>query len=331
VTAGGGFGPVGYAHPAYARALAEFGRPIALDASRGWLLERPIPGTEERDAIGPYPLFACGDWPALRADLDSLAGRLVSVTLVTDPFGAYDEALLKSIFDVVRRFKKHFVVDLAESDRAVASKHHRYYARRALRELRVEVSTKPEAHVEEWTRLYSGLIARHGIEGIRSFSAAAFDAQMRVPGVVLFRALHGETVVGEHLWYAPSRPEGSICLEDSEGNSGGVAYSHLAATTESGYSLGAAYALHWAALEHFRGRLRWLDLGGGAGIGEAQARDGLTEFKAGWATGSRLAYLCGRILSPERYGSLTRAATGRLAAGRNSVDYFPAYRAGEYG
>jgi len=69
----------------------------------------------------PNPLFACGDWPALRADLDSLAGRLVSVTLVTDPFGAYDEALLKSIFDVVRRFKKHFVVDLAESDRAVAS------------------------------------------------------------------------------------------------------------------------------------------------------------------------------------------------------------------
>jgi len=186
---------VGYAHPAYAAPLLSSAAD-SLDASRGWLLERPIPRTEERDAIGPYPLFACGDWPALRADLDSLAGRLVSVTLVTDPFGAYDEALLKSIFDVVRRFKKHFVVDLAESDRAVASKHHRYYARRALRELRVEVSTKPEAHVEEWTRLYSGLIARHGIEGIRSFSAAAFDAQMRVPGVVLFRALHGETVVG---------------------------------------------------------------------------------------------------------------------------------------
>ena len=48
----------GYMHPFYAEALSEFGTPVALPASGGWLLERCLPGTADRDAMGPYPSSA---------------------------------------------------------------------------------------------------------------------------------------------------------------------------------------------------------------------------------------------------------------------------------
>ena len=43
-------------------------------------------------------------------------------------------------------------------------------------------------------------------------------------------------------------------------------------------------------------------------------------FKRGWATGTRTAHFCGRVLDPERYAQLAGAA---------ATSYFPAYRAGE--
>ncbi len=110
----------GYAHPGYARALAEFGRPRALAASGGWVLERAIPDAGAHDAMGCYPLFACHHWAGLREDLALLAGRLVSLTLVTDPFGDYTEPLLHEIFpDLVSRFKQHFVARLGPARRRI--------------------------------------------------------------------------------------------------------------------------------------------------------------------------------------------------------------------
>jgi hypothetical protein len=50
----------------------------------------------------------------------------------------------------------------------------------------------------------------------------------------------------------------------------------------------------------------------------ASADDGLSRFKAGWATGRRTAWFGGRIGD--------RAAYDALAAGRQAA-YFPAYRA----
>ena len=72
-------GPTGYLHPAYAASLGGFGRPWHLPNCGGWLLERPIAGSAACDATGCYPLFACRDWSALRADLQSLAPKLVSL------------------------------------------------------------------------------------------------------------------------------------------------------------------------------------------------------------------------------------------------------------
>ena len=84
--------------------------------------------------------------------------------------------------------------------------------------------------------------------------------------------------------------------------------------------------MFWRAIEHFResGDVDWLQLGAGAGL-DPQSDDGLTRFKRGWATGSKTAYLCGRIFDREAYAALVQAR------GVSATDYFPAYRQGEFG
>jgi hypothetical protein len=297
----------GYGHASYAAALAEFGTPRQLPRCGGWVLERRIPGTDARDAMGCYPLFVCQDWRALEADLDELDG-LVSVSLVSDPFGDYDEdALRRGFHDVVVQFKTHFVVDLSRPIDDIVSPHHRYYARKALDRVSVERCDTPDDHLDEWSELYSHLIERHHLRGIKAFSRGSFAAQLRVPGVVMLRATCDGTAVGAHLWY----------------RHGNVAQSHLAALSARGYELMASYALHWFALQNFAADVSWLNLGSGAGLA-GDASGGLTAFKRGWATETRPAYFCGRILDRATYDALA-AARPEPAGG-----YFPAYRSGEF-
>ena len=104
----------GYLHPDYARSVSEFGVPRALSRCGGWVVERSIGGSDQRDAMGCYPLFACSDWRRLGRDLDDLRAALVSLVLVADPFGEYTAGELDAAFDVVRTFKEHFVVELSE-------------------------------------------------------------------------------------------------------------------------------------------------------------------------------------------------------------------------
>ena len=80
----------GYLHPGYAESLAEFGKPHPLARCGGHLLARQIANSGCLDALGCYPLFCCQDWTRLREDLEELRGRMVSVALVTDPMGNYD-------------------------------------------------------------------------------------------------------------------------------------------------------------------------------------------------------------------------------------------------
>lgn len=305
-----GSGPVpagsGYAHPAYAAALAEFGEPRELPRSGGRLLVREIPGTPYRDAMGPYPLFSCRDWRGIRDDLEDLRDELVSVTLVADPFGGHDPPLLEAAFDRVIRYKEHYVADLRLPREEIVKRSHRNAVRRAERRVRVRILPEPVRALDRWCELYRGLCERHGIRGLRAFSRSSFAAQLAVPGLVAFEASAGDEVVGMDLWYR----------QDD------VAHGHLVAMSGRGYALRASYATKWAVLEAFTGRVRWLNFGGGAGRG-GDREDGLTAFKAGWATGTRPAYLCGRILAPEIYREL---AGDRGAAGSA---FFPVYRAGE--
>jgi hypothetical protein len=300
----------GYLDGRYARSLAEFGTPRLLRRTRGWLLEREIPGTACRDAMSCYPIFVCHDWRQLHVDLGDLAGTLVSVSVVTDPFGDYDLDYLRYCFsDVLLPFKKHYVIDLNLPLDAFVSRHHRLYARKALRTLDVQQCREPSNYLDEWVDLYVGLTRRHGMTGIRAFSRRSFRMQLEVPGVVMFRACEKGRTVAMSLWYTHGK----------------AAYYHLAAANEEGYRSGASYALVWAAIEHFGGgRIEGLDLGAGAGL-TADISDGLSWFKDGWSSGTRLAYFGGRIIDPELYEALTGSP------GPSSEGYFPAYRAGEFG
>lgn len=305
----------GYRSAAYARAFAHvagMGEARELPRSGGWILVRDIPGTDRRDAMGCYPLFSCRDGSALAADLkdpDTIGRDLVALSLVTDPFCDFGgpDGLRRAFPDLVRPFKEHFVVDLAVPESERVSEHHRRNARRAAQLLTVELAANTHTLLDEWHELYGHLIERHGIRGIAAFSRESFAAQLQVPGLVAFRALEGGKPVGITLWYIQ----------------GDAALYHLGAYSPAGYALRASFALFQKALEHFaQVGLRWAGLGSGAGT-EGQGSDGLRRFKEGWSTGTRTAYLCGRIFDPEAYAELA----GRAAPTR----YFPAYRQGEMG
>lgn len=296
----------GYLNSQYAASLEEFGSPRELQCAGGWLLERSIPGSPYRDAMGCYPLFCCQDWAALQAGMDGLQGELVSVALAPDPFGEYTEADLRRCFDLVVPFKESFVVDLESATGVFGTAHHRYYARRALKRLEMRVVERPLDRLDDWVELYGHLVERHGLTGIKAFSRAAFRRQLALPGSVLFLAMQGSVPVAGYLWFVHND----------------VAYSHLRAMNPEGYKLRAGYALYAAAIEHFRGKVRWLNLGSGAGAA-SEGSDGLTKFKAGWATGTRPRYFCGKILQAGAYLHLTRRTHTEAAS------YFPAYRSGE--
>jgi hypothetical protein len=299
--------PTGYGDAAYAASLSEFGSPRLLPRSGGWLLQRPIPGSDRCDAMGCYPFFACQDWRGLAADIEEI-DDLVCLSLVTDPFGAYDEDDLRLCFTQVTPYKQHFVTELGRPVEAIVSKHHRYYARKALERVTVERCNEPKYFLDQWTELYEHLSVRRALKGIQAFSRSAFETQLAIPGVVMLRATYEDRTVAAHLWYAQAE----------------VMQSHLAAANELGYGLMASYALYWFALQTFAGEACWLNLGAGAGL-ESQGSEGLARFKRGWATGTRTAYFCGRIFEHQMYRQLVKAR------GITQGAYFPLYRQGEFG
>jgi len=299
----------GYSHALYCQSLSEFGKPRYLPESGGWILEREIPDSQKRDAMGCYPLFACSNWSRLRLDLENIGNSLVCVSLVTDPFGEYTPADLKACFpDLAMPFKEHFVVDLSRSSDSIVNTHHRRNVRKALREMCVEKCDTPIDFLDDWTSLYGTLIERHNITGMTAFSRASFAGQLRVPGIEVFRAVHGNATVGMLLWYRQANR----------------AYYHLGAYSSIGYQLGASFALFDYSIRYFAEHgLAWLNLGSGSGIGGTQEQ-GLSRFKQGWSTGVRTVYFCGRILDRQSYREISEVR------GQAQTRYFPAYRAGEF-
>ncbi len=270
------------------------------------MLERPIPGSHRQDAMGPYPRLFCRNWSKLSEDVTEASEQLVSLTLVTEPFAKASVADL-ACFDGVRPYKEHYVVDLTLPLEESQSRHHRYYARWALREgVSVEQCDEPRQLLDEWMRLYNVLVERHHLTGLKRFSRRSFEGQLSVPGATMFRARKGGTTVAAQVWY----------------RHGDVAHSHLQATDDSGYRSRAAYALYSEALQWLKARCRLADLGSAAGA-TFDARDGLARFKRGWASETRQAYICSRVFDRKAYDCLVRAHGAPPAA------YFPRYRANE--
>lgn len=299
----------GYLHPAYAASFEEFGQARELPGCGGWILERAIPGFDDRDAMGCYPLFACQDWSRLQQDLDEIGDDLVCLGLVTDPFGNYDEADLRRCFsDVAYPFKDHYIIDYKIWKDRTYDIDTRREIRNAFKNLEVEICSDPHLYLEEWIRLYKLLVERYKINSLRAFSRLSFTRQFDTPGLLMYRAYHQDQTVGIALAYIQ----------------GDGAFLHLIGVDEAGYKLGASYALYSTAIEHLAGVARWLDLGGTPGVAEGQ-RDGLKYFKMHWATGMRPTYFCGRIFNPRRYSAIADAR------GLVGEKYFPSYRYGEFG
>ena len=301
-------GASGYGHSRYAGSLAEFGTPRHLPHCDGWILEREIPGSSYRDAIGCYPMFSCRKWGGLTADLEALDSEVVSLALVADPFGDHRPELLSACFpEVCIPFKNHFVIDLEESPQTFVSRTHQRNARKGLQRVTVDRCDKPSDYLEDWIRLYDTLTDRHEISGIAAFSRTCFGMQLEVPGLVALRAHRGGDPLGMLLWYVQ----------------GPVAHYHLGAFDQRGYESHASFALFWRSIEIFRASgLRWLNLGGAAGV-RASESDGLTRFKAGWSSGTRTVYFCGRTFDRRRSAELLGSRVAQEG-------YFPPYRAGEF-
>ena len=295
----------GYLHPEYAASLSEWGKPRELTVAGGWVLERTIPDTSRRDATGCYPLMACRNWSRLEDDFAHFADEWVSFVAVPDPLGAPGEAELRKLFaDHVRPFKAHYTIELATWSEA-AKPVHRARVRQGDERVTVEVRPAIPADIDQWDVIYAELIARKQLSGLHTFSRAAFETLLQVPGVYISRAAaKGETVCMS-IWVTHAD-----CV-----------YSHLTASTAIGYELSAAYPMIDRAIRYFQSRsFALIDLGGGAGLDD-DATDGLASFKRGWSNSVRQAYICGRIFDHAAYRSLT---------GERTTDYFPAYRSGEF-
>ena len=299
----------GYASSEYAASLAEIGAPRWLSRSSCWVLERRIPRSSYRDVMGCYPLTICRNWEHLASDLAELEPEFVCFSAVFDPFGAFDrDALATSFPDRALAFKEHFVVDLKLPQEQSVCAHHRRNARRALGNVTVEHLSRPREYAEQWCQLYANLIRRHGIRGFAAFSESSLVKQLDVPGTVAFRAVRGGETVGMVLWYV----------------SGEVGYYHLGAYSELGYELRAAFGLFRTSIDHFvTSGLRWLNLGGGAGI-SSNHEDGLSRFKRGWTTSSQTAFFCGKVLNPMKYQELVDQSNTR------NTTFFPAYRVSNF-
>jgi len=295
----------GYNHHLYAASFHNISQPIELKQSGSWVLKRNIMGTDNYDAMGCYPLFCCRNWSCLKQDIKELDKDILTLSVVTDPFGEYKYKELQAAFNhIAIPYKQHFVIDLSQDSGTYISNHHQRNVRKALKCLRVEISHQPRRVAKTWIKLYQQLIQRHGIRGIAAFSAQALTDQLSVPGIKVFRAMEGSTVIGMMLWYVQQE----------------VAYYHLAAYTDRGYELKASFALLQKAIDYFSAKdLDWISLGAGAGVQENNA-DGLTRFKKGWSTGTRMAYFCGHVIDFRGYMELLRKR------GIEDDGFFPAYR-----
>jgi hypothetical protein len=289
-----------YASEAYARTFPF--ESVWLPGSRTHVLLRPISGTERVDAMGCYPLCVLSGTDGLDADFALLRSRgVVSLVLVTDCLSQPGPDALAAKFDVCRPFKKHYTHD-ATAPNADYSKHHRDRVRRALKSCEVREVPLAE-HLDEWMKCYGTLVAKKGISGIQDFDRSYFEKLAAVPGFFLVGAFVEGRMESGHIWLRHER----------------LAYAHLAASTPVGYKLRCAFPIYDYAIRALREHCV-IDFGGGAGL-STDGQDGLSQFKRGFANGERMNLLCGKVLNPEAYASLT---AGR---GVGAATFFPAYRA----
>lgn len=294
-----------YASPAYAEALGHAGRAVAVLEWGTPVLARQVPvnpisahddGRLE-DAMGIYPLTPLAAAADLAGGLERLRDLgLISVVLVPDPLAGPSLQTLSGAFSLVRPFKTHLTIDPAVGPYS-PSRHHAERIRRGHRRCRIDIGPL-RPWLNDWRRLYRGLVAHRGVTGVAAFPDSSFEVMADDQALVAFAATVADHIVGMTLWFACD----------------GVVYNHLTAVDAVGYANGASFALYDSAILHFEGQ-GVFNLGGGAGTGSGEG--GLFAFKNGFANGEVATSLCGAILDSERYAVLSASVES---------EFFPAYR-----
>jgi len=291
-----------YASLAYSRSIGHWGQAFEVPEWGSTVISRVIDEFDLCDAAGPYPLTVLCPKADLAGGLERLRqAGFVSVTLVLDDFHRPSLTELESGFDLVRPFKTHYIVNRAVEE-ALPTRHHRYEIRKALAAVRVE-RFPLSRYLEQWVSLYGHLIQRHALQGIHNFPRCHHETLATLPGVTAVGAFLDDVLLAAHLWVEAD----------------GFVHSHLAASSEQGYALGAAYAINDASIKLFSSA-HIVNLGGGAGHGDDPS-DGLARFKKGFVNATARSYICGKILDVEAYRRLSDLKTPTAESG-----FFPAYR-----
>jgi hypothetical protein len=119
--------------------------------------------------------------------------------MVTGPIGIEDPSRLRDCFpDLVVRFKQHYTFDLtralAAQSRAIAAT-----TLHGLRDVAVHVCEQARNWATIWT------LEPYGCAAVTFWVAAVFLLSVRAPsggaGLVMFRAVYRNEVVGMTLWY----------------------------------------------------------------------------------------------------------------------------------
>ncbi len=288
-----------YADPQFAASFNTFGAPARLEHSGAIVLLTHASPEGALDAVGPYPLLSCPRPDLLVTDLDQLRDLgAVTLTAVLDPLGP--PAVPDARLEVLRAFKTHFITSPPAHDRP--SKHHRREVRIARPRVSVVIEDGNQADVDAWMSLWSGLVDRHHLVGMRAGSRETFASQFSLPGAtVMWAFVLGELVAAQ------------IVLMTER-----VAYAHLAVTTRRGRDSRAMYALDAALLEMAETQRRTIHWGGDAGFSGAE--DGLIAYKRGWANATCEAQLLGAILDPVEYARLVGSDAPSPSG------WFPAYQ-----
>jgi hypothetical protein len=285
-----------YRSPQYAHCFAEDFIPREIECAQGWALERPIAPTEYTDFMGPYPL-----WYGENATKSQMVDCLRAHNAVSF-VGVVLEGRQPKDWDYLAPFKTHYVTDLRQ--RSPISKHHQYEVRRAQRG-GVDAKIVPlQKHIEDWIYLYARLVERHDMQGLTAFSPTYFQRLALCPEVVTFAAFHNQELLAMHVF----------AMTDD------TLTSHLAASADRGYEMGAMYgvnatALAWAQAQGYRA-VNW-----GGCAGSQDQLDGLAKFKQGFSTTTQQSYIAGVIGLPEVYTQLCAAKTAL-----NQPIFFPRYR-----
>lgn len=291
-----------YASLLYASAFAAM-EPVWLPHAGTHVLKRVIPGTEQFDAMGCYPLCVMKADQKIADDFKMLKEKgIATLVAVTDCLSQPEEAFLQAHFDRCRSYKTHYVYD-AKLPNADYSKHHRDRTRRARKSCETRVVNLAD-HLDAWMECYTTLVKKKNITGIQNFSRDYFAAVAAMPEATTIAAFVDGVFASGHIWM---RHEG-------------LAYAHLAASTELGYKLRCAFPIYDDAIQLFKNECV-IDFGGGAGAEESE-QDGLRDFKKGFANTEKRNFLCGKILNADLYQSLCAARNVSPEAA-----FFPAYRA----